>query len=68
MNNADPQMIGEYISALSNSAAICNRDRAYLFLGIDDATHKIMGTNFCPTKVMVIIKLQIWEHFYWRII
>ena len=34
-------MIGEYISALSNSAALCERPKAYLVWGVDDATHKI---------------------------
>lgn len=36
MNNENPQMIEEYISALSNSAAICNREKAYLIWGIND--------------------------------
>lgn len=40
------QEIGEYISALSNSACIHNKEFGYLVLGIDDDTHKIVGTNF----------------------
>ena len=40
-NNKQPQMIGEYISALSNSAALCERPKAYLVWGVDDATHKL---------------------------
>lgn len=47
-NNTDPQMIGEYISALSNSAALAEKETAYLIWGIDDATHEIVGTDFCP--------------------
>ena len=46
MNNEDPQMIGEYISALSNSATICNREKAYIIWGIDDISHEIKGTKF----------------------
>lgn len=45
-NNKNPQMIGEYISSLSNSAALCEQPKAYLVWCIDDATHKIVGTNF----------------------
>lgn len=47
-NNTDPQMIGEYISAISNSAALERRKKGYLLWGIDDTTHKISGTDFCP--------------------
>lgn len=45
-NNNDPQMIGEYISALGNAAAIWSRPKAYLIWGIDDDTHNIVGTTF----------------------
>lgn len=47
-NNDDPQMIGEYISALSNSAALNGKTNAYLLWGVEDKTHKIVGTNFNP--------------------
>lgn len=46
VNNADPQEIGEYVSALSNSATLCERETAYLIWGIDDATHDVVGTDF----------------------
>lgn len=45
-NNSDPQMIGEYISALSNTAAIENKSKAYVLWGIDNDTHEIVGTEF----------------------
>ena len=48
VNNSDPNAIGKYISSLSNSAALHQRDRAYLVWGIEDGTHKISGTNFNP--------------------
>ena len=51
-NNKQPQMIGEYISALSNSAALCERPKAYLVWGVDDATHKIVGTEFQYRKIV----------------
>jgi predicted HTH transcriptional regulator len=47
-NFSDPQSIGEYLSALSNSAAICKKQFGYMIWGIDDATHKISGTIFKP--------------------
>ena len=48
--NEDPDLIGEYISALSNSAAICNKETAYLLWGINDKTHEIEGTKFSPKQ------------------
>src|SRR2546427_4307377 len=35
-NNSDPAMIGEYLSALSNSAALHGRETAYMVWGIED--------------------------------
>lgn len=49
-NNADPQAIGEYISALSNAAALNGRAHGYLLWGVDDATHDLVGTSFDPGK------------------
>ncbi|XCP84422.1 RNA-binding domain-containing protein [Roseburia hominis] len=38
--------LGEYISALSNSAAIAGKKFAYFVWGINDQTHEIVGTRF----------------------
>ena len=38
--------IGEYISALSNAAAICRREYAYLVWGINNEIHEVLGTKF----------------------
>ncbi|HPX29231.1 MAG TPA: ATP-binding protein [Sphaerochaeta sp.] len=46
--NANPQLIGEYISALSNSAALEDKTYAYMVWGLDDSTHEIVGTQFDP--------------------
>ncbi|MCD5407614.1 MAG: ATP-binding protein [Desulfotomaculum sp.] len=46
----NPQLIGEYISALSNSATLEGKKYAYLLWGIDDVTHEIIGTSFEPKK------------------
>ncbi len=47
-NSADPQRIGEYLSALANAAALNGKAQAYLLWGIDDASHDIVGTQFDP--------------------
>ncbi len=49
-NNTKPDDIGEYISALSNSATLHNKSHAYLVWGVDDNTHHIVGTTFSPFK------------------
>jgi ATP-dependent DNA helicase RecG len=50
-NNADPEMIGEYLSALANSAALHSRETAYMIWGIEDGTKNIVGTSFKPHKM-----------------
>ena len=52
-NNDDPAEIGEYVSALSNSAALFNQEHAFMIWGIDDKTHEIVGTAFDPQKKKV---------------
>lgn len=47
-DNADPQEIGEYLSALANEACLCGQSRGYLVWGVDDATHQVVGTRFDP--------------------
>ena len=47
-NNKEPQLIGEYISALANGAAYMGQSRGYLAYGIEDETHTIVGTEFQP--------------------
>ena len=44
-NNYTPEMIGQDISALANSAALYDRECAYMIWGIDDVTHDIVGTE-----------------------
>ena len=45
---AEPQDIGEYISALANSAALAGKAAAYLVWGIRDSDHAVVGTTFEP--------------------
>lgn len=47
--NADIEVIGEYISALANSAALHGKQQAYLVFGVDDESHQLVGTQFKPS-------------------
>lgn len=47
-NTARPEDIGEYLSALSNTAALHGKANAYLIWGLHDQTHEVVGTNFKP--------------------
>ncbi len=46
VNRFEPDELGEYISALSNSAAMAGRKYAYMVWGVDDKTHETVGTDF----------------------
>lgn len=53
VNDTEPKEIGEYISALSNSAALAGKAYAYLLWGVQDSDHTIVGTNFVPRAAKV---------------
>jgi len=53
LDNVDPQGIGERLSALSNSAALNLKTRAFMLWGIDDASHALCGTTFRPREAKV---------------
>jgi ATP-dependent DNA helicase RecG len=48
VNNDDPELIGEYLSALSNAAALADRPSGFLVWGVDDVSHDVVGTTFNP--------------------
>ncbi|MEA4926743.1 MAG: ATP-binding protein [Syntrophomonadaceae bacterium] len=50
LDRYDPQQIGEYISALSNSACLHGKEAGYLIFGIEDESHAVKGTSFEPDK------------------
>jgi predicted HTH transcriptional regulator len=52
-NDAEPEEIGEYISALANSAALVGKASAYLVWGVRDSDHAIVGTTFSPRATKV---------------
>lgn len=48
VNACKPQEIGEYVSALANSAALSGKSFAYVVWGIADRNHEVVGTKFRP--------------------
>src|SRR3989338_11592832 len=48
-NNFEPHLIGEYLSALSNSACLHKTKHGYLIFGIDN-DYNIVGTSFDPKR------------------
>ncbi|MDR3245916.1 MAG: ATP-binding protein [Prevotellaceae bacterium] len=45
-NFHSPEEIGERISALSNAARVHGQTFGYLVFGIENETHRIVGTDF----------------------
>lgn len=48
-DQADANEIGEYLSALSNAAALVGQPCGYVVWGIEDGSHKVVGTQFDPS-------------------
>lgn len=49
-NNNDAQMIGEYLSALANAAALAGKQSGYVVWGVEDDSHNVIGTTFKPSN------------------
>lgn len=47
-SNAEPMRIGQDISALANAAAFHGREYGYKVWGVEDGTHRLIGTEFDP--------------------
>ena len=63
VNWYEPDGLGEYISALSNSAAVEGKKEAFFVWGIDDKTHELVGTEF---KYDIDIKNEPLKHYLAR--
>ncbi|MEP6646102.1 MAG: ATP-binding protein [Saprospiraceae bacterium] len=50
VNNGNPEEIGTNLSALSNSACYHSQRFGYLVYGIENETHRAIGTAFSPKK------------------
>ncbi|MDH3976523.1 MAG: putative DNA binding domain-containing protein [Deltaproteobacteria bacterium] len=53
LNNDNPEEIGEYLSALANSAALLGKVNAYMIWGVDNKSHETVGTTFKPSTSKV---------------
>ncbi len=53
LGNDAPEEIGEYLSAISNSAALHGKEAGFIVWGIADATHELVGTSFIPRTTKV---------------
>jgi len=49
-NSFDKDDLGKYFSALSNEANLKNQPDAWLLFGIDNKTHKVVGSNYKPNR------------------
>jgi len=53
VNYAEPKEIGEYVSALANAACLHDKPQGYLVYGVENRTHKVVGTKFRPRQAKV---------------
>lgn len=51
VGNSNESRIGQYLSALSNGAALHDKQYGYLIFGIEDETLAIVGTDFKPSTI-----------------
>ena len=66
-NNDEPHAIGEYLSALANAAALDGEPFGYLVWGIENGSHRVLGTQFKPAGAKVGAQLlDLWLHQYLR--
>ena len=46
----EPQVLGEYLSALANAACLAGKPRGYLAFGVENLSHEVVGTAFDPYR------------------
>ena len=49
-DNFNSEEIGEYLSALSNSACLHKKEYGFLIFGVDNKNKKVLGTSFKPKQ------------------
>lgn len=60
-NNFSPEVIGVRISAISNAARLAGKSFGYMVWGVENGTHKVLGTTFRPdTETVKAEPLQFW--------
>ncbi|MBM4305477.1 MAG: transcriptional regulator [Deltaproteobacteria bacterium] len=50
VSHLDAQHLGEYLSALANSACVHGKPRGYLIFGFENKTREVVGTTFNPQQ------------------
>ena len=50
-NYQDAERLGKYVSALSNGACLDNKEKGYLYFGVEDETLELIGTIFDASKI-----------------
>lgn len=50
VDNTNPEQMGQYISALANTAALLSKPHGIVVWGIEDETHEVVGTSFRPSQ------------------
>jgi ATP-dependent DNA helicase RecG len=53
LNLNQPEEIGQYLSALANSAVLEGHERAWMVWGVDDQSHEVKGTAFDPFSLKI---------------
>lgn len=48
LHHYEPQLMGEYLSALANAACLAGKPRGYLVFGVEDESHDVAGTMLDP--------------------
>lgn len=49
-NNMDADRMGRTLSGLANAACLADRSDAYIVWGLEDGSHKVVGTTFEPSS------------------
>lgn len=49
-NSFPDSELGEYFSALANEANLKGADKSWLVFGVDNNTHRVLGSNYKPTR------------------
>jgi ATP-dependent DNA helicase RecG len=50
-NYANPEEIGEYLSAIANAAALHGKQKGYVVWGVDGGKRQVVGTEFKPRQM-----------------
>jgi ATP-dependent DNA helicase RecG len=63
LNNHEPDRIGTLISAISNAARAADQPCGYVIWGVEDQTHRVLGTTFRPIAEKAHHQpLELWLH------